>query len=101
MSLGTYLLGTAILILLVTYIGRPLRRQTNADDTLIEKWLSSLKQSEHGLVIDQVGKDSIRLDGRHINNVETANVCPYCGRRVEEDHRYCPSCGKPLAEGNG
>ena len=27
---------------------------------------------------------------------DTVRFCPYCGRRTEEDHRFCAGCGKSL-----
>ncbi|HDR14050.1 MAG TPA: zinc ribbon domain-containing protein [Desulfobacteraceae bacterium] len=26
-----------------------------------------------------------------------AFVCPFCGRRLEKEFRYCPYCGKPVS----
>ncbi len=27
---------------------------------------------------------------------ETANYCPYCGKKVKKDYMYCPKCGKDV-----
>ncbi len=29
------------------------------------------------------------------------NLCPNCGREIEEDWRYCPTCGFPLNDEGG
>ena len=99
MGLGTYLIGTAIFILLVAYIGKPLQRKSVADEETIEKWLSSLKQSKQDIVTDQTTSDVLTLDVRQLEDDDSVNFCPHCGRKVEEDHRFCPGCGKPLSKG--
>ena len=29
-------------------------------------------------------------------NGDVVRFCPYCGRRAQDDHRFCAGCGKPL-----
>lgn len=31
-------------------------------------------------------------------DTETANYCPYCGKRIKKDYMYCPKCGRDISK---
>lgn len=42
-------------------------------------------------------KDTRHEDMRNeTEDWETANYCPYCGKKAKRDHMYCPKCGKDV-----
>ncbi len=65
-----------------TYV-MPIKRKIGSDiekikplEVLREKEISASKETEP--------------------SVKIGNYCAYCGLKVEPDHKFCRSCGKPL-----
>lgn len=100
MSLGTYLIGSAIFLLVAAYVGKPLRRTKFEAEKVIEQWVADartrLKKVPQESAAESAPESVNRTD---LLDVEAVNFCPQCGRRVETDHRFCPGCGAPLQQG--
>ncbi len=77
MGTGALLVGLALLVVTVAYVGRPFRPNPTreADDRVIEGWVSALRPAA----------DSGR-----------ARFCTACGNPLAPSHRFCPSCGTPV-----
>ena len=104
MSIGTYLVGTAVIILIAAYVGSPFRRTKVDVDSVIEKWVSdaSHRIKVQRPLFDEEITDEVIITGaveHDVADAEPVNFCPQCGRRVEEDHRFCPGCGTQLVKG--
>ena len=104
MSIGTYLVGIAIVLIIAAYLGRPFRRFSVDKDKVIEKWVAnvrnrideSLSVPEDENVEELVVTSAVSSE---VSGDEAVNFCPQCGRRVEVDHRFCPGCGTQLVKG--
>ena len=105
MSLGTYLVGASVGLIVAVYVSRPLYKQKKIDtDKIIEQWVS-VARSQYG-DFTQASEADIPIEVMPVTNVhksdhddESINFCPQCGRRVEADHRFCPGCGTSLTFG--
>ncbi len=124
MSLGTILVSLAVVLGVGAYVAWPFRRagDTVADgadvERLVEAWVRRAQAAQVAQVA-VVGEGSGELQGGiaraskpgHAEELTpvvsasssgddaTVNFCPYCGRRVEQDHVFCPKCGKQLSKG--
>ncbi|TFG69124.1 MAG: zinc-ribbon domain-containing protein [Anaerolineales bacterium] len=100
MSLGTYLIGAALILLIAAYVGSPLRGMKFEAEKVIEQWVSDarirLEKVPHVSIVENKADLVTRNE---VVDVEQINFCPQCGRRVEVDHRFCPGCGTPLPKG--
>jgi hypothetical protein len=102
MSIGTYLVGAAVLLIVTVYITTPFRRIKIDFDRTIEKWVSAARnQIANGdtsptAVDTSSGYEDTQDINREVDLYGPVNFCPQCGRRVEVDHRFCPGCGVQL-----
>ncbi len=99
MSIGTYLIGAGLFLLIAAYVGSPLNRTKFDADKVVERWVTDarLRLEKSSFSSDDVS-DGVLTATEVVNN-ESVNFCPQCGRRVEVDHRFCPGCGTPLSQG--
>jgi hypothetical protein len=109
MSLGAFLVGITALLLAIAYIARPFRRIDVDLDQVIERWIRQERDKLTGNdsnISEIYPDDEVYVDeavvslqqGPEVDITTTLNFCPYCGRRVEPDHRYCPGCGRQLVK---
>ena len=80
MSLGSFLFGVGVVLLTVVYLARPFSRARAMADfgRAIDGWVEKSREGQE---------------------VQPEGFCGQCGRRVGPDDRFCPGCGKSLAEG--
>ncbi|MFL7793705.1 MAG: zinc ribbon domain-containing protein [Anaerolineae bacterium] len=76
MSIGSILVGVAVLLFLAAYVARPFRRAEVDLDALIEARVARVRRE--------------RSDGAHL--------CPHCGHHAGTGDRFCAGCGMPLQE---
>jgi hypothetical protein len=76
MSVGSILVGVAVLLFLVAYVARPFRRAEVDLDGLIEARVAQVRRE--------------RGDGVH--------MCSRCGHRTGPDDRFCAGCGAPVEQ---
>jgi hypothetical protein len=76
MSIGSILVGMAVLLFLVAYVARPFRRAEVDLDRLIEARVAQVRRERDN----------------------SAHACPYCGHCAGPDDRFCAGCGAPLEE---
>ena len=126
MSLGTILTSVAALVFVAAYVARPFRRERVDVDRVIDGWVRQMRSAAVAVddASEPAGVDADAAAQREadpsvshfpadagagetgavavgaIDQDETVNFCPYCGRRVEPDHVFCPRCGRQLAEEN-
>jgi hypothetical protein len=120
MGLGAIFVSVAVLIVVLAYVAWPFRRDTVDGDRVIEAWIERAKSERARSGVPAGGAQRLEGEGWEvaaaISREETAaevqitgsaegaadeaiNFCPYCGRRVEPDHRFCPKCGRQLVKG--
>jgi hypothetical protein len=77
MSVGSALVGVAVILLTLAYLGRPFRSTRALADTdrAIDYWVEELRAEETS---------------------EAKRSCRQCGRDVGPDDRFCPGCGTAL-----
>jgi len=96
MSMGSVLVGVALLAVVTAYLARPFRRTAEAGvDRTIEAWVRQVQSGEGG----QAGSSGIEERERPIRREtppQAINYCPRCGRAVDEDDRFCSGCGTRL-----
>jgi hypothetical protein len=94
MSIGTVLVGIALLIVLVAYVARPFRTATEGVDpeTAIEFWVAQIREEQNA------AQDTGQSTGPGLH-ADRINYCPACGRRVSSNDRYCSGCGTRLRGG--
>ncbi|MGD2143226.1 MAG: zinc-ribbon domain-containing protein [Anaerolineae bacterium] len=95
MSVGTVLLGGALLALVVAYLARPFRptRAGTNVERAVEDWVAQVREEEElseGTLADTGRDGSIGEEPLAIN------YCSQCGRQVGPDDRFCAGCGVPL-----
>jgi len=74
MSVGSILIGVALLLVVGAYLARPFRR-TQADlDQALERWVAQVRAEK----------------------LAPPAFCPSCGQPVAAGDRFCRACGKPL-----
>jgi rubrerythrin len=86
LSFGSIVIGVAATWLVVAYVVQPFRRKKAHTDRIIEAWIA-VTQAE---LAPSTPDTSEPL-------ADTVHRCPHCGRRVEDDHRFCPGCGTELS----
>jgi hypothetical protein len=114
LSVGSILVGLAVAMVTVVYIARPFRRQNLDVDRAVELWVERARESaardgaaweDAAAPVEPASTAPVRDTAEDKDAVRASeavvNFCPYCGRRVQPDHRFCPGCGKPLPEGDG
>lgn len=95
MSIGSILVGVALILGLGAYLAQPFRRGRVDLDRAIETWVSRVRVDEGG-----GDAEAFAVEGALAGASEEAtNYCPQCGRRVGPDDRFCAGCGKPLPGG--
>lgn len=102
MSIGSVLIGIAVLAVVVAYLARPFRPFATASvDRSIEAWVAQAKAED--LAAEEQGRrelsDKRRKPAERGTAIEPMNYCPQCGRRVDRDDRFCSGCGKRLTGG--
>ncbi len=118
MSLGTILLSLAVVLGVGAYVAWPFRRTgiamtADADvERLIAAWVKRAQAAQAAVAEDDGGKlpgeiaprsgpaeePSPAVAAAASDDDAVVNFCPYCGRRVEQDHVFCPKCGRQLAK---
>jgi hypothetical protein len=94
MSIGSLLVGIAVLLIVVAYLARPFRPTDGAGvDRTIEAWVSRVQASER-VELQPVDEEARRAEGA--TSPQTINYCPQCGRPVDSDDRFCSGCGTQL-----
>lgn len=74
MSVGSILIGVALLLVVGAYLARPFRR-TQADlDQALERWVAQVRAEK----------------------LAPTAFCPSCGQPVAAENRFCRACGKSL-----
>jgi hypothetical protein len=104
MSIGSILVGVAVLAVVVAYLARPFRPAADAGiDRTIEAWVTQVQAArgraalpdltedvQQGRVGESAGPAEAETDTRAVN------YCPQCGQRVDEHDRFCSGCGTQL-----
>jgi hypothetical protein len=102
LSVGSLLVGVAVMLVTVVYVARPFRRGEVKADRAVEAWVQRARSDLDVPTADEpspvVEPATPVVVGGAPHADAPVNFCPYCGRRVEPDHRFCPGCGKPLPE---
>jgi hypothetical protein len=93
MSIGSILVGVAVLAVVAAYLAQPFRSGATVSDRAIEAWVAEVQRSE-GAPGDHV-KGSGRSDDLPSGGAGI-NYCSQCGRRVRDDDRFCSGCGTKL-----
>ena len=103
MSIGSILVGIALILGVGAYLARPFRRGRVDLDRAIETWVSQVRVDEGGGdAAASAGTDAAAFaeeDAAAEAPQEAVNYCPQCGRRVGPDDRFCAGCGRPLPGG--
>ena len=99
MSIGSILVGIAVLAVVVAYLARPFRPADSASiDRTIETWVRQVQDEE--LDPSERAQEEHAGDGMAPAGAEPAarsvNYCSQCGQRVASDDRFCSSCGARL-----
>ena len=81
MSVGSVLIGVAVVMVVATYLARPFRsaRVSKDLDREIEGWVAQVRA--WGMLSGENG---------------VPGACPHCGHPVAPDDRFCAACGAPL-----
>jgi hypothetical protein len=121
LSVGSLLVGLAVLVVTGVYVARPFRRGEVAAARAVEVWVRRARSgfeapgaakvevaaapapAADAAAADAVATDVAAADAAEAplgagdqEEAQPVNFCPYCVRRVESDHRFCPGCGKSL-----
>lgn len=96
MSIGSVLIGVAVLAVVAAYLARPFRASAAAGpDRSIEAWVAQVREEERRSRSGEEKKSARPVEeGR---DDQAVNYCPQCGRRVAPDDRFCSGCGRPLS----
>lgn len=73
MSLGSILIGVAVMVVIGAYLARPFRRTDSNLDEVLERWVAQVRAEK----------------------MAPAAFCPQCGQPVAAEDRFCRACGKP------
>ena len=84
MSIGTVLVGIAVVLLVGTYLARPFRKGEAVLDRAIETWVAQVR-AEGQPREDEPG-------------TRCSSHCSQCGRPVHPGDRFCSGCGTPLCQ---
>jgi len=85
LSFGSILIGLAATWLVIAYVVQPFRKKKGSADRVIEAWIAEIRADIPSSTPIESGA-----------SIEPSRYCPYCGRSVAEDHRFCPGCGEKL-----
>jgi hypothetical protein len=89
MSVGSFLVGIAVTLVVGAYLARPFRLANAGEgaklDRHIEAWVVQARSK--GMA------SSPEVDS------EPVDFCLQCGRRVSRGDRFCPGCGTRLQKG--
>lgn len=80
MSIGSVLVGIALVLIVAAYLARPFRRVEADPDRAIEVWVAQVRAERE--------TESVMV-----------NYCPQCGRRLGPNDRFCAGCGTRLQGG--
>lgn len=99
MSIGSILVGIAVLALVVAYLARPFRPAGSASvDRTIETWVREVQDEEPDPSkqpqAEHAGDRMTPADAEPV--ARPVNYCSQCGQRVASDDRFCSSCGARL-----
>ena len=94
MSIGSALLGLAVVLVVAAYLARPFRTvPTGTDlDRLVDTWVAQSRARED--VTE--ARDLAEGTGGVLLGEEDVFYCPQCGRRAAPDHQFCSGCGTRL-----
>ncbi len=109
MSIGSILVGIAVLAVVVAYLARPFRPAAGASvDRTIEAWVAQVQAAQgragqpgltedvHQELIGESAKPDLRPPAEAETGTRAINYCPQCGQRVDERNRFCSGCGTRL-----
>jgi hypothetical protein len=91
-SVGSFLVGGALVLIVVAYLARPFRsvRVGAAPDQAIEAWVAQVRAE------GRAGEGARKPDERETEHIA---YCPQCGRRTQPGDRFCAGCGTQLRGG--
>ncbi len=96
MSIGSVLVGLAVLAVVAAYLARPFRPTAGAGvDRTIEAWVAQVQSEER----EHTASDDVERYGKPAREgmrPRAINYCPRCGRAVDEDDVFCSGCGTRL-----
>lgn len=99
MSIGSVLIGLAVLAVLAAYLARPFRSTAGAGvNQTIEAWVTQV-QLEEAKPTASDDEEELGESAREEAAPEAINYCPQCGRAVDENDRFCSGCGTRLGRG--
>lgn len=91
MSIGSILVGISVLVVVVAYLAQPFRSAAGAgSDRTIEAWVAQVETADDDRMDEGAKIGQPEMEGKDIN------FCPKCGRKVDEDDRFCSGCGTRL-----
>ncbi len=92
MSVGAWMVGGAVALVLIAYVSRPFwaEAREKALEPRVEAWVAELRAAS--VVSPPETSKAAATES------EVMRFCPYCGRPVRPDHRFCPGCGRALRE---
>ena len=98
MTIGSILVGIAVLAVVGAYLVRPFRPSSAMSlDRTIEAWVAQVKEErERPEDTKEAGVATVEGATGH-----EMNYCPHCGRQVDPDDRFCSGCGKQLLRRTG
>lgn len=79
MSIGSILIGAAVILVVGVFLARPFRSARREYDRAIEAWVTRLRAGQ--------GPETPGQPDRAVT------FCPHCGRRVGPEDRFCAGCG--------
>jgi len=104
MTVGSILVGVAVLAVVVAYLARPFRPAGMSADRTIEAWVKQVRAEDPGRQLSSGKPKHGRKDDATASAQpaeadgagQAINYCPKCGRRVDPDDRFCSGCGTEL-----
>lgn len=94
MSLGSLMVGVAVLAVVVAYVARPFRTSGGRGmDQRIEAWVARVQA---GLRTPSDEAPVMVSPAAPSAPSRIVNFCPQCGQRAKEGDRFCSACGVRL-----
>ncbi|MGB9776208.1 MAG: zinc-ribbon domain-containing protein [Anaerolineae bacterium] len=90
MSIGSLLIGLALVLVVGAWLARPFRRAADPERA-IEMWVAQARAWVPGASLPAPQRE----EPGPVQE-EEVNFCPRCGRRVGPEDRFCARCGAPL-----